>query len=138
MGSKLLQIADTEDGGLQAILLWESLRLKAKFTNLVLHDGFVYGLDDGVLVCLDPADGQRRWKSGRYGHGQVLLVGDVLLVQTEEGELVLVEARSDEHREVARHAVFSRKTWNPPALAGRLLLVRTDTEAVCYELAGES
>jgi len=137
MGRKLLQIDSSEDGGLQAILLWETLRLKAKFTNLVLHDGFVYGLDDGVLVCLDPADGQRRWKSGRYGHGQVLLVGDVLLVQTEEGDLVLVEARSDEHRELTRYSAFSRKTWNPPSLAGRLLLVRNDVEAACYELAGD-
>jgi outer membrane protein assembly factor BamB len=134
MGSKLLQIAAGENGELRASQVWASMRLKAKFANPVLHQGFVYALDDGVLVCLDPADGERRWKSGRYGHGQVILVGDVLLVQTEEGEIVLVDPRPDQHRELTRLTVFSQKTWNPPALAGRFLVVRNDVEAACYEL----
>jgi outer membrane protein assembly factor BamB len=134
VGSKLLQVAAGPDGALHASVIWESTRMKAKFTNLVVHDGFIYGLDDGVLVCLDPADGERRWKSGRYGHGQVLLIDGVLLVQTEDGEVVLVEPRPDALKELSKMTVFSGKTWNPPALAGRLLLVRTDTEAACYEL----
>jgi outer membrane protein assembly factor BamB len=134
IGSRVLQVGPSGQGGLQATLVWESTRLKAKFTNLVLHDGFVYGLDDGVLVAVDPATGERRWKSGRYGHGQVILSGGLLLVQTEEGELVLVEPNPDAHRELTRIAVFPRKTWNPPALAGRYLFVRNDLEAACYEL----
>ena len=102
-----------------------------------MHDGFVYGLDDGVLVCLNQATGERRWKGGRYGHGQTILVGARLIVTTEDGDVVLVEARPDAHRELARFTAFSQKLWNPPALAGRFLIVRTDTEAACYELAGE-
>jgi outer membrane protein assembly factor BamB len=137
MGSHLLQIARDGDGVSQT-LVWESTRLKAKFTNPVVHGGFVYGLDDGVLVCLDPSNGERRWKGGRYGHGQTILVGNRLIVTTEDGDIVLVEARPDVHRELARFTAFSQKAWNPPALAGRFLLVRTDTEAACYELAGES
>ena len=105
-----------EGEAVTATLVWESPRLKAKFTNPVLHDGFVYGLDDGVLVCLDPATGERRWRSGRYGHGQTLLVGNRLLVTTEDGDVVLVEASPDAHRELARFTAFSQKQWNPPAL----------------------
>jgi outer membrane protein assembly factor BamB len=134
IGSRLLQIAADGAGGLRASLVWESTRMKAKFTNLVVHDGFVYGLDDGVLVCLDPATGERRWKGGRYGHGQVILTGGLLIVQTEEGEVVLVEPRPDELRELTRVTVFGRKTWNPPALAGHFLLLRNDLEAALYEL----
>jgi outer membrane protein assembly factor BamB len=134
IGSRLLQIASDGAGGLRASLVWESTRMKAKFTNLVVLDGFVYGLDDGVLVCLDPATGERRWKSGRYGHGQVILTGRLLIVQTEEGELVLVEPRPDELRELTRFTVFTRKTWNPPALAGHYLFVRNDVEGALYEL----
>jgi outer membrane protein assembly factor BamB len=133
VGSKLLHVT-REAEALRATLVWESLRMKAKFTNLVVHEGFVYGLDEGVLVCLDLSNGERRWKSGRYGHGQVILAGDLLLVQTEEGDVVLVEPRPDSHRELARLSVFSQKTWNPPALAGRFLLLRNDAEAACYEL----
>ena len=134
MGSRLLEISRDGDAVTQS-LVWESTRLKAKFTNPILHDGFVYGLDDGVLVCLDPANGERRWKGGRYGHGQTILAGNRLLVQTEDGEIALVDPRPDVHHELARFRVFNQKTWNPPALAGRFLLVRTDSEAACYELA---
>lgn len=134
VGAKLLQIAAGPDGGLAATLVWESPRLKAKFTNVVLHAGRLYGLDDGTLVCLDPETGERCWKEGRYGHGQVILVGDLLLVQTEDGELILVEPVPAERRVLGTQALFDGKTWNPPALAGRYLVTRTDKEAVCLEL----
>ena len=135
IGAKLYQIAARDDGGLEARVVWESPRLKSKFANMVVHGGFVFGLDDGVLTCIDPATGERRWKGGRYGHGQILLVGDLLLVQTEEGELALVEAVPDAHREIARFRILDGKTWNTPALAGSVLLVRNDQEAAAYELA---
>jgi outer membrane protein assembly factor BamB len=134
VGSKVFAIAKADDGALNASLVWESPRLKAKFTNLVLHRGYVYGLDDGVLACLDPATGQQRWKAGRYGHGQVILVEDLLLVQTEEGEVVLVDPNPSSLVELTRFAALEGKTWNPPALAGPILLVRNDLEAAAYEL----
>jgi outer membrane protein assembly factor BamB len=136
VGSKAYRVSET-DGALHASLEWESPRLKSKFANLIVHEGFVYGLDDGVLTCLDPARGERRWKSGRHGHGQLLLVGGLLLVQTEEGELVLVEPSPEAYRELGRFAALDGKTWNPPALAGSLLLVRNDREAAAYELPVE-
>jgi len=136
VGSKAYRVSEA-GGVLRASLEWESLRLKSKFANLVVHEGFVYGLDDGVLTCLDPARGERRWKSGRHGHGQLLLVAGLLLVQTEEGELVLTEPSPDAYRELARFPVLDGKTWNPPALAGSLLVVRNDREAAAYELPVE-
>jgi outer membrane protein assembly factor BamB len=136
IGSKSYQVLD-RGGSLVAAPQWESPRLKSKFANFVVYDGLVYGLDDGVLTCLDPATGERRWKDGRYGHGQLLLVGRLLLVQTEDGEVVLVEPAPDALRELARVRVLDGKTWNPPALAGRLLLVRNDREAAAFQLPVE-
>jgi outer membrane protein assembly factor BamB len=71
---------------------------------------------------------------GRYGHGQVILFDDVLLVLAEDGELLLVEATPEEHRELARFQALGDKSWNCPALAGRFLVVRNDREAACYEM----
>jgi outer membrane protein assembly factor BamB len=133
IGSKAYRLA-ARGAVMNATLVWESPRLKSKFGNLVRHEGSVYGLDDGVLTCLDPASGERRWKDGRYGHGQLLLVGGLLLVQTEEGEVVLVEPSTSGLRELTRFQALDGKTWNPPALAGRLLVVRNDREAAAYEL----
>ncbi|MBX3414816.1 MAG: PQQ-like beta-propeller repeat protein [Pirellulales bacterium] len=133
-GCTLVEISPRDDGTCESRELWKSRNLKTKFTCAVVHDGFAYGLDDGILNCVDLQDGSKRWKSGRYGHGQVLLVNDVLLVQTESGEVVLVAADPAEQRELATLPALSGRTWNHPTLAGRLLIVRNDREAVCYEL----
>jgi outer membrane protein assembly factor BamB len=137
VGSKAYRVAAGSGGALETALLWETPRLKSKFANLVVHGGYVYGLDDGVLTCIDPATGERTWKEGRYGHGQLLLAGGLLLVQTEEGEIVLVEPSPRQLQERGRFAALDGKTWNPPALAGRVLLVRNDREAAAYELPVE-
>ena len=133
-GSELLQIKKLVDDKWSASRIWKSIRLKAKFTNVVYRDGFIYGLDDGILVCLDAADGSLKWKEGRYGHGQVILTGDLLLVMDEGGDVVLVAPVPQEHRELTRFRALHGKTWNPPALAGEYLVVRNDKEAACYRL----
>jgi outer membrane protein assembly factor BamB len=134
VGCRLFQVSGGPADRFEVGTLWETRRLKAKFTNVVHRNGYMYGLDDGVLVCLDLTDGERRWKGGRYGHGQTLLVGDVLLLQAEDGEVVMVAAEPDAHRELGRFPALTGKTWNHPALAGSHLIVRNDHEAACYKL----
>ena len=134
VGAKLLAVSSGSRDRLSVELEWENLRMKSKFANIVYHQGYVYGLDDGILVCLDPDTGERAWKRGRYGHGQMLLVGSHLLLQTEKGEIVLIDPNPRELTELGRFRIFEGKTWNSPCLAGRFLLVRTDREAACYEM----
>ena len=140
VGAKLFRVDKRSDDTLAAELVWESLRLKSKFANFIYYDGFVYGIDDGIMVCIDPENGQRKWKGGRYGHGQLLLVrarGDddgLLIVQGEHGAIMLVEPSPDELRELTRFRALDGKIWNSPALAGRYLLVRNDAEAALFEL----
>jgi outer membrane protein assembly factor BamB len=108
--------------------------LKTKFTNVVIHDGHAYGLSDGILECVRLADGKRAWKGGRYGQGQVLRVGDLLLVQAESGEVVLVECSAAKPVVRGRLAALTGQTWNNPAVAGDRLLVRNAEQAACYTL----
>ncbi len=136
VGAKALRISRTGEAW-EARMAWESTRLKAKFANMFFVGGFVYGLDDGVLACLDPATGERKWRAGRYGHGQMILVGSTLLVSTEEGGLVLVDLGPDGLHERATFPALEAKTWNPPAFAAPYLLLRNDKEAALYELALE-
>ncbi|MCL6501633.1 MAG: PQQ-like beta-propeller repeat protein [Pirellulales bacterium] len=140
LGCMLLEVAPGGGNDWRVQELWPGFNrgLKPKFTNLVLHDGYLYGLDDGTaLACLDLASGQRRWKQGRYGHGQLLLVDDLLVILSDAGKVALVEATPRGYRELASFQALEGKTWNTPTLAGRLLLVRNDHEAACYELPAE-
>ena len=134
VGSELLQVRKDSAGVFSATRIWKSNRLKAKFTNLIYRDGFIYGLDDGIMVCLDAASGEQKWKEGRYGHGQEILVGDVLLVTAESGEVILLDPNPQASRELTRFSALKGKAWNPPALAGQYLLVRNEKEAACYRL----
>ena len=133
-GAKLYQLLRNPTGEFDVSIIWETINLKAKFTNIIYYKGYLYGLDDGIFACINPADGTRQWKRGRYGHGQTLLISDVLLVTTESGDVVLVEPNPERHIEHARFAALTGKTWNTPAIAGNYLLVRNDREAACYQL----
>ena len=134
LGCVLLQVAAGDGDQLTANEVWKNHYMRTRFTNVVMRDGFVYGLDDGILECIDLATGSLKWKGAHYGHGQVLLVDRVLLVTAEFGNVALVDASPTAYRELAHFAALTGKTWNNPALSGRHLLVRNDQEAACYEL----
>jgi outer membrane protein assembly factor BamB len=114
--------------------IWRNTRMKNKFTSSVLHDGFIYGLDEAILACVDAATGALQWKGGRYGYGQILLAGDRLIVLTEDGDLVLVAATPDRHRELAGFPAIGGKTWNHLAIDNGRLLVRNRREMAAFDL----
>ncbi len=134
-GSRLIELAPA-DSGLDATVVWTSRNLKPDFNDLVVHEGMAYGFDGAILTCIDLKDGSRRWRKGRYGKGQILLLEDskLLLVVSEMGELVALAASPEEHRELARLKVLEGKTWNHPVVVGDRLYLRNSAEAVCYQL----
>lgn len=119
----------------KAEAVWEKTSvMKTKLTNVAIRDGHVFGLSEGVLECIALKTGERKWKGGRYGHGQILLVDEHLLVLSEEGELAAVAATPAEYRELARIQAIEGQTWNNLCLFGDLLLIRNSEQAACYRL----
>ena len=135
LGLRRLAVAH-HHGGWTLDERWTSTRLKPYFNDFVVHDGHAIGFDGSILASIDLETGERAWKGGRYGHGQLVLLPDqdVLLVLSEDGELALVEATPDRFTELARVPALEGKTWNHPVLVDDVLLVRNDREMVAFRL----
>jgi outer membrane protein assembly factor BamB len=136
MGTRRLAVTHGASGW-TATERWTSVVLKPYYNDIVVHKGFAFGFDGSALACLELKDGSRKWKGGRYGHGQILLLPDqdLVLVLSEKGELALVGANPDNFTELARFPAIEGKTWNHPVLAGNILLVRNDQEMAAFRLA---
>jgi outer membrane protein assembly factor BamB len=133
-GAALFQLSSGPMGTLVSDVWRNPNLLKTKFANVILFQGHVYGLSDGILECVEIASGQRMWKKGRYGQGQILGVGGVILVLAESGEVAMVAASPDGFQELGRFAAIQGITWNNLCLYGKRLLVRNSEESACYEL----
>jgi outer membrane protein assembly factor BamB len=132
-GAAAFQVTRTRDT-FTASTVWESRTMKNKFSSSLFYRGYLYGLDESVLACVDAATGKLQWKGGRYGYGQVMLAGEHLIVLTEDGDVVLVNATPDRHEEVARFSAISGKTWNHPVIADGRLLVRNIQEMAAFDI----
>ena len=108
--------------------------MKNSISSSVHHEGFIYGLDLGILACIDAANGELKWKGGRYGEGQMLLASDHLVIATDDGQIVLVRATPEAHQEVARTTAVEGATRNHPALVDGFLLVRNAKQMAAFDL----
>ena len=132
-GAAVIEVAPA-DKGFRAQQVWANGRIKNKFSTSVLYEGYLYGLDEAILACMDAATGELKWKGGRYGYGQVLLASGHLVLTTEEGDVVLVKATPERHEELARFTAISGKTWNVPAISDGYLLVRNAQEMAGFRI----
>jgi outer membrane protein assembly factor BamB len=132
-GGAMIEI--TRDGDrLTAREVWRTNRMKNNFSSSVHHEGFIYGLDQGILACIDAATGEFKWKAGRYGHGQMLLASGHLVITTEEGEVAVARATPAGHEELARVPALDGRTYNHPALVDGFLLVRNGAQMAAFDL----
>lgn len=134
-GIRRIRVAQGDDGW-NVQDRWTTKGLKPYFNDFVVHKNNAFGFDGSILACIDLGDGQRKWKGGRYGHGQMVVLSDqdLLLVLSEEGELALVSAAPDKFTELARVPGIEGKTWNHPAIVGDVLLVRNGEQMAAFRL----
>jgi outer membrane protein assembly factor BamB len=132
-GAVMIQLARDGDR-FTARELWRTNRMKNNFSSSVHHDGFIYGLDEFILACIDAATGELKWKGGRYGYGQLMLASGHLIVTTEQGEIAVVRATPESHQEAVRFAAIEGQTYNHPAIVDGILLIRNTSEMAAFDL----
>ncbi|MFK7768557.1 MAG: PQQ-binding-like beta-propeller repeat protein [Mariniblastus sp.] len=135
-GTRSIEVSKTDDDTLQTKENWTSRKLKPDFNDLVIHKDHIYGFDNTIFTCIDLKTGKAKWKGGRYGKGQVMLLSEpeLLIVAGEKGEVFLVKAASSGHQELGRFQALNGKTWGHPVVIGNRLYIRNAEEAACYEL----
>jgi len=115
---------------------WTSGGLKPSFNDFIIHEGHAFGFVGPILACIDIMDGTRKWKDGRYAGFLILLSDqDLLLVLSEKGDVILVEATPDQFTELAKFQAIVGKTWNHPVLVDDILLIRNTQEMAAFRLA---
>lgn len=146
-GTTILEV-EMDKGQAVAQEVWSSLgkdsHLRAEWQTPVIHDGYLYGLDNqgGAgpitnLVCIRLTDHKPMWQKNRFGKSNLILADGKLFLTTMEGEVVIVEATPKEFRELARTTVMGT-TRQAPALASGHLFVRDDKEVICIDVASRN
>jgi hypothetical protein len=139
-----LELRPGPDGSITCPLNWSSRELSNDIVSSVLYHGHLYGFDlkqaqaskhrpsRGTFRCVDWATGKTRWSTDDVGQASVLAADGKLLLFSDSGTLILVEANSDKYRELARKQVFEDEIcWTPSTLWNGRLLVRSPGHAVC-------
>jgi enterochelin esterase-like enzyme/outer membrane protein assembly factor BamB len=122
--SVMLQVGEN-DGRYEARELWSANGIKQSYVTPVYHDGYIYGMSNRILTCLDAATGEIQWRSRTPGDGFPTLVGDKLVIITKPGTLHVAEASSESYNELARLDLFEERSWSEVAYAGGHLFARS-------------
>lgn len=109
----------------------------------IVHDGHFFGVGRhkrGLFTCLT-TKGEVVWTSeGRasFEQGSYLLAdGMFYVLEGKTGMLRLVEARTDEYRELARAQILGgHDVWGPMALSDGKLVLRDMRQIVCLDVKG--
>lgn len=143
-GSVRLKLS-RESGTWMASEAWSSTgtrsSLRSEWQTPLQSHGYLYGFDNvgsagptTHFTCIDASTGERVWREERFGKGNAILADGKIFATTMEGDLVLIEASSEQYRELGRARVHGG-TRQAPALSDGVLIVRDDAEIIAFEVS---
>tara|TARA_A100001037_G_C15063541_1_gene595920 strand:+ start:146 stop:1363 length:1218 start_codon:yes stop_codon:yes gene_type:complete len=121
--------------------VWSDKAMRNSMNVCALREGYLYGIDGkhkssrSRFSCVRLRDGEVMWSKESYGYGTHIVVGEALLVMTEEGDLVAVSPSEKAYHELGRKKVLDSICWTPPSVSGNRIFVRNDVgRAICVEV----
>jgi outer membrane protein assembly factor BamB len=135
VGAAALRLSNGEDG-YSIDELWQDRHLmRNHFSSSLAVGGYVYGMDNATLKCIDPRAGKQVWaKRGGLGKGSLIAADGMLILLTETGTLKLIEATPEAYRELASAKLFEGRCWTAPSLADGILYLRNQEEMVSLDM----
>ena len=113
-------------------------------SSSVFKDRYLFGYDGMMgsarLKCVDFHTGREKadWEADTLGtgSGSIILAGNHLIIQTERGDLALVEATAEEFRLVAKipKVLTGNNNWATPTLVDGRLYLRDEVKVLCFDL----
>lgn len=120
----------------QVTPLWKSRAMRNQFNSAVLIDGYIYGIDENQLRCLELKTGEVRWTERSVGKGSLMAADGRLIVLSEKGELMVAQATPDVFYPTARAQVLGGKCWSMPVLShGRIVARNAAGDVVCVDVS---
>jgi outer membrane protein assembly factor BamB len=135
IGAHLFRVTQ-EESGMSAEEVWSSRVIRAHFSSCAVHEDHIYGFDNATLKCIVTATGEQKWSKRGLGRGSLIVAEDHLIVLSDKGRLLLLEATPAGYVEKGRVQALEGRSWTAPVLAGGKLYLRNHTEMVCYDIKG--
>jgi outer membrane protein assembly factor BamB len=104
--------------------------------GMVLVGDYLYGSDEGQLMCLHFPTLKRQWAERKAGKGSIAYADGRLYYRNENGPMILVEANPTKYVEHGRFkpASTGKPAWPHPVLANGKLLIRDQQYLYCYDV----
>jgi len=108
--------------------------MKTDFNTCVYYDGYIYGFHVAALRCISVETGEAKWTKRGYGKGSLIKVDDKLLVLSDKGLLVIVEAKPEAFTLLKSIPAIGGKSWTAPSFVDGKVYVRNLDEAACFKI----
>lgn len=107
--------------------------MKNDYNSSCYYQGYIYGFHVAALRCISAETGEVKWTKRGFGKGSLILVDNKLIVLSDQGKLVIVEAKPDAYEKVGILQAVEGKSWTAPSFANGKVYVRNLTEMACYQ-----
>jgi len=112
-----------------------STTMQNNWSSSCYSDGYLYGFSKAKLQCVSVDDMEMKWGKRGFGKGSLIIVGDKLVVMSDRGKIIIIEATPDEYREIGSFQALEGKSWTAPSYANGKLFVRNLSKMSCYKLS---
>jgi outer membrane protein assembly factor BamB len=137
-GSRVLELHQA--GGKTTVKeLWHNQKLQSHFSTVIRHGNYLYftsGFNGPAFItCVNLRGGQIAWQERGFARGQLVKVGEKLILLDEDGTLALIEATPAGLKVLAKEPLLESMSWTPPTLSGSTLYLRDRKSLMALDLA---